>query len=281
MGLVIYIDRLLLLNTLVNYLLLSATARLTGETSSRPRRWLSATLGGCYVLTVFLPEQQFWNMITLKLLCAGNMAAICFGFRRQLLRQWLLLLAISALYGGAVLLIETLLGGSVTLIRGVAYYPVSFSALLITALGLWLLFSTVLARLGGHSGGDLVAVELCLLGMSVHCTALLDTGNSLRDPISGNPALIVDWSVLHTLLSLAPEHLPADATVAMMQLKTCYPQLALRLLPCKTAIGRSLMIGLRCQSVRINGQLQPGALIAIAAEDVSDGGAYQALTGGI
>ena len=160
--LVIYVDRLLALNTLVNYLLLSAAARLGGETAPQLRRWLAAALGGCYALVVLLPGCSSLGMLSLKLLCAAVMAAVCFGLQPRLPRQWLLLLLLSALYGGAVLLVETLLGGSVTLIRGVAYYPVSFPALALTGAGLWLLFSTILARMGAHSGGELVPVTLSL-----------------------------------------------------------------------------------------------------------------------
>ncbi len=277
---VIYVDRLLTLNALVNYLLLSATAQLTGETAPRLRRWIAAALGACYALVILLPEQRFWSMLSLKLLCAAVMAAICFGIRPRLLRQWMLLLVVSALYGGVVLLVETLLGGSVTLIHGVAYYPVSFSALLLTALGLWLLFSTLLARLGSHSGGDLVKAEICLQSVTVRCTALRDTGNSLRDPVSGDPALVVDWAVLRPLLPQAPAQLPADPVAALTLLQVCCPQLPLRLLPFKTVSGSSLLVSFRCHSIHIDGQAQPGALAAIAAGSISDGGAYQALTGG-
>lgn len=276
---VIYVDRFLALNTLVNYLLLSATARLSGESCARSRRWIAAALGGCYALAVLLPKGSVLGMLSLKLLCAAGMAAICFGLRRRLLRQWLLLLTLSALYGGTVLLIETLLGGSVTIIRGAAYYPVSFTALILTGVGLWLLFSTVLARIGSHSGGELVPVTITLRGNTLRCTALRDTGNSLCDPVSGHPALVIDWAALRPLLAHAPQQLPSDPIEAMTALQQIGH--SVRLLPCKTVSGSGLLPALRCDTIVVDGQAQPGALAAIAAGRVSDGGAYQALTGGI
>lgn len=276
---VIYVDRLLALNTLVNYLLLSAAAGLTGETAARWRRWTAAALGACYALIVLLPDCPWMGMLSLKLLCAAVMAAVCFGFRRRLLRHWVLLLVLGALYGGAVLLIETLLGGSVTIVNGAAYYPVSFTALALTGVGLWLLFSTVLARMGSHSGGDLASVTLRMGDRSIDCKALRDTGNSLRDPVSGDPALVVDWQTLRRLLPGAPMHLPTDPIAAMALLRD-YSK-TVRLLPCKTVGGSGLLPALRCTEITIDGNPQPGALAAIAADGVSDGGAYQALTGGI
>ena len=188
----VYIDQLLALNTLVNYLLLSAAGRLGGEAATRPRRLAGAALGACYALVVLLPGWRVWGMLSLKLLCAAAMTAAAFGLSPRLPRQWLLVLALSALYGGAVLAVETLLGGAVTMINGAAYYPVSFRTLVLTAGGVWLLFATVLARLGAHSGGDLAALTLSLDGRSTTVQALRDTGNSLCDPISGLPVPVVE-----------------------------------------------------------------------------------------
>ena len=273
-AMTIYIDRILTLNALVNYLLLSTTARMCGDVASQLRRCLAAGLGACYALVVLLPGGHFWGMLSLKLLCAGGMVLVCFG-RRRMLRNWLLLLAVSALYGGAVLALETLLGGSVTVLGGVAYYPVHFPALIGTGVALWLLFSTVLTRLGGHSGGDLATLTLTLEGRTVTCTALRDTGNTLCDPVSGYPVPVVDWQTLHQLLPNAPPDLPEDPVAAMALLHARG-----RLLPCKTVSGTGLLPALRCDRVSIDGTRQAGTIVAVAAGSVSDGGAYHALIGG-
>ena len=52
---VIYIDTLFLLNTLVDYLLLLASARVAGEPLRRGRFALGAVLGGLYACAIFLP----------------------------------------------------------------------------------------------------------------------------------------------------------------------------------------------------------------------------------
>lgn len=278
---VIYVDRLLALNALVNYLLLSAAAHLGGETCIRWRQALAAALGALYALAVLLPGCRTLGMLGLKLLCAGAMAAVAFGLSPRLLRQWLLLLVLSALYGGVVLAVQTLLGGSVTLIGGVAYYPVHMRVLLLTAALLWLLFQTVLARLGAHSGGDLIPVQLTIGGRCAQLCALRDTGNSLCDPLSGQPVLIVEWAVLRPLLPGAPAALPGDPVAALEALRRLCPALRLRLLPYRTVARQGLLLAVRCDSIRLNGHAAPSPLAAISCTPVSDGGAYHALTGGI
>ena len=277
----VYIDQLLALNTLVNYLLLSAAGRLGGEAATRPRRLAGAALGACYALVVLLPGWRVWGMLSLKLLCAAAMTAAAFGLSPRLPRQWLLVLALSALYGGAVLAVETLLGGAVTMINGAAYYPVSFRTLVLTAGGVWLLFATVLARLGAHSGGDLAALTLSLDGRSVTVQALRDTGNSLCDPISGLPVPVIEWAALRPLLPAAPAQLPDDPVAVLEILRACCPSLRLRLLPYRAVGGAGMLPALRCDRVLIDGRPAPGALAAISTAPVSDGGAFHALTGGI
>ena len=90
---------------------------------------------------------------------------------------------------------------------------------------------------------------------------------------------MVDWQTLRPLLPGAPRTLPQDP-VAAMELLRPYAK-ALRLLPCKTVGGSGILPALRCDAITVAGQPQPGALAAIAAVRISDGGAYQALTGGI
>lgn len=279
---VVYVDQLLALNALINYLLLSAATALSGEHSTRIRRALAAGLGAAYALAVLMPNCRTLGMLSLKLLCAAAMVAVAFGITHRLLRQWLMVLALSALYGGVVLAVETLTGNAVTMIGGVAYYHVSFRVLVITAGLLWLPFATVFARLAAHGGGDLVPVTLTLRGRSVACTALRDTGNSLCDPVSGRRVLIVEWDTFRRLLPDAPAALPADPVAAMQTLHGLSPELRLRLLPYRTVgAANGLLPAVQCSRIVLDGRTLPGALAAISVNPVSDGGSYHALTGGI
>ena len=56
---VIYVDTLFLLNAMVDYLLLLASARLAGEPLARLRFLLGAVLGGLYAVAIFLPGLSF------------------------------------------------------------------------------------------------------------------------------------------------------------------------------------------------------------------------------
>jgi len=57
---VVYVDSVFVLNTVMDYLLLLSTARLTGVPLRRRRYLLAALAGGVYAVAVFLPGGGFW-----------------------------------------------------------------------------------------------------------------------------------------------------------------------------------------------------------------------------
>ena len=125
-------------------------------------------------------------------------------------------------------------------------------------------------------------VRIRLGDREVTLTALRDTGNSLRDPITGQRVLVAQWDAAEKLLPVAQarEELesPADA---MERLREIAPQLRFRLIPYRT-VGSSagLMLAVRCDQVTAGGQ-ELGKLVAFSPVTFSENGTYQALAGGI
>ena len=67
----------------------------------------------------------------------------------------------------------------------------------------------------GRAGQQYVPVAICYEGRCVSLMALVDTGNTLRDPVTGQSVLVADALCARTLLGLTVEQLrhPAE-TVA-------------------------------------------------------------------
>ena len=110
-------------------------------------------------------------------------------------------------------------------------------------------------------------------------TALRDSGNTLCDPISGAQVLTVYWQAARRLfpaeLSLTAEDFAAPATLAL-RLQAEAP----RLIPYRAVGIRSgLLLALPCE-ITI-GKETKLSLVAFSPTPVSDGGAYDALTGGV
>ena len=119
-------------------------------------------------------------------------------------------------------------------------------------------------------GRDLIPVELTYGAQTVRLTALRDTGNSLRDPITGKPVLIVGADIAEKLTGLSPAAL-RDPVRTMGSLP------GLRLIPYRTVGNTGFLLALRIPSVKI-GNRQGSALVAFSPHILGSG--YQALTGG-
>ena len=106
-------------------------------------------------------------------------------------------------------------------------------------------------------------------------TALQDTGNTLCDPVTGRPVLVVGVEIAQQLTGLTQQQLrcPVEAIAEA-------PLPGLRLIPYR-AVGQpsGLLLALRLQDVRI-GNWKGSSLVAFAPDGLSREGAYQALTGG-
>ena len=279
---VIYVDELCLLNFLVNFLLLYATARLSGERARPGRLCLAAGLGAAYGAAALLPDWSWLSAGAVKLAAALGMCLLAFGGQRRLLRAAVLFLALSFSFGGAVYGLSLWENGSAqAFLHTSAGLRVLLSAGAL-CLGVFLLLFSRLARHGGLQR-DLLPVQLRLKGRDVTVTALLDTGNSLTDPLSGAPVLVADYEALLPLLppelrrSLRREDLTKPAVLMEQWTAT---GLRPRLIPYRT-VGQpgGVLLALRPDTAAV-GRRPVTLVAAFSPTPLSDGGTYRAVLGG-
>lgn len=198
---VVYIDALFLLNLVVNYLLLLSAARLAGEIIRRPRLALGAALGAAYAAAVFFPGMGFL-LHTLCKLGSGVLMLLCaFGGSRRLLRLTLVFFGVAAAFGGGILAIELLGGRGLTLRNGIFSSAMDLRLILLSAAGCYVLLTLVFRRVAKHSGParELRRAQLTLGGRQISLTALVDTGNTLTDPVTNRPVMVAEGEKLWAL----------------------------------------------------------------------------------
>ena len=133
----------------------------------------------------------------------------------------------------------------------------------------------VFLLLAGRSRRDRVPVVLRLGDRQVKVTALRDTGNTLRDPVSGTPVLILDGGTACRLTGLERAQLKTPVEVMRRP-----PFPGLRLIPYRAVgVADGLLLGMCLHSVRV-GSWKGSLTVAFAPEDFSENGEFQALTGG-
>lgn len=191
---VVYLDSVFLFNALLDYLLFLSTARLAGIPLRRRRYLLCGVLGGLYAAAVFLPGGGFLTETLVKAGVGLLLALIAFGRETHFLRLTLLTVAIACALAGTVLALGLLAGQHIPNARGIFYTNVNGKTLLLSASGVYLLLTVIFRAAAAHGiRGECLPVTVCLLGQTVALTALLDTGNSLRDT-AGEPVLTAELS---------------------------------------------------------------------------------------
>lgn len=252
----IYLDLLMLLNFLVDFLLILGTNRLCGYPPGVKRAALSALLGCIYAGLCLIPGFSFLGNFLWRMVCLFFMSCIAFGVTKSALRRGIVFFFLSMALGGAALLLNA---------RG--FWAIAGSA---GCVGL-------LCALGfRHKLGtqNFVPVELSYGGKRLCLTALQDTGNTLRDPVTGSDVLVVGADVAQSLTGLTPTQLRSP-----VEFMGAVP--GLRLIPYRTVgKGSGFLLALKIPNVRI-GNRRENKLVAFAPEGLHPEGAYQALTGGI
>ena len=253
----VYLDLVILLNFLVDGLLLMGANRLVGYPIGWKRAVWAAAFGGIYAGVCMLPDCRFLGNLLWRLVSLAAMSCIAYGWHPSALRR-----------GAVFVLLSMALGGiALGLGRG------GFLPLFLAAGGIALLCSVgIRAPIGAVKYQP---VELLWKGQRTKLTALVDTGNTLRDPITGNGVLVAGMNVgLRLGISREIINDPISGLTAAN-----IP--GARLIPYR-AVGKpgGMLLMLRLDEVRMGGRVI-SPMVAFAPEEIGRDGSYQALTGGV
>lgn len=254
----VYVDLVALLNFLIDFLLLLGANQLCGYPPVWHRMAIAAGAGGIYAGVCLLPGFRFLGNMLWKLVSMVVIIYIAFGLSKSAMRRGVIFALLSMALGGIAMAFGD--GGILSLIAAAVAIAVM----------------CVVGFRGRVAEKSYIPIELSYGGKCLRLTALQDTGNMLRDPITGRPILVICSEAAQKLTGLTLQQLQSP-----VQALTDADIPGLRLIPYK-AVGQpgGVLLALRLQRVKI-GKWEGNSLVAFAPSGLSDEGAYQALTGGI
>lgn len=239
------------LNFCVNGLLLLGTARMAGRRVSVLRLLLSSLLGAAYAVGCMTPDFRFLGTLHWRLVSLALMSFIAFGPQMKL---------------GCVFAVLTMALGGAALgaDRGKLWQ------LPLYAVGVYLLTRYAF----GPPGRRLLPVRLSGNGKQLRLTALADTGNELRDPITGQSVLVIGCEAAGQLTGLTRAQLRHP-----LETLTAAPLPGLRLIPYR-AVGAEggVLLAMSLPAVEVGSRRGPG-LVAFAPQEFGED--YQAIAGGM
>ncbi|MBE6602583.1 MAG: hypothetical protein E7637_08820 [Ruminococcaceae bacterium] len=241
----VYVDLYFLINLSMNFLCLMIGATLLHRTARRGRVLLAAAFGGGYALVALLVGSDGVVGLLLDILTVIGMCAIAFGTRKKGVRGLLRAAAV-------VWLTSMLLGGVMTaLYAGLNRLNLPLESLEDDGLSVWVFVAVsalagILTVKGGRWFGlsaktKSAILEVTLFGKTVRLRAMIDTGNLLRDPVSGRGVAVTELAAVEKLL---PKDLflackTGDATAYLSNHEKAK---RVRLIPANSAAGSALLL---------------------------------------
>jgi stage II sporulation protein GA (sporulation sigma-E factor processing peptidase) len=203
----VYIDILFFINLVINYFILLAVTNILHRKDKRLRLFLGACLGAVYSLFIFFPELSFLYSSVLKFIFSVAIVVVAYKFSSiiHLVKLVLAFYIVSIIFGGIIFAMWLFLSPPGMLMKnGVVYVDISPVVLILASAACYIIITLFARFLHKNNGLEAIyEVEVFLGNVSVKITALLDTGNSLTDSISGLPVIITEFDKIEKLIPKA------------------------------------------------------------------------------
>ena len=279
---IVYADVLFLINFIINAFLLHATAILGKYQRVAWRILFGAALGAIYAVCMFFPNLHLFYTLIFKLVFGSVLMALVFhpARVRDFLRLSGIFYTVSFLFGGAVFGVMLLTDAGVmsraVIQNGVLYFDlpagVLFGTVSVCLAAVWVFKKTAALRLQRQSLYR--DITITYEGKQVLLRALVDTGNTLTDPLTLTPVMIAELDALRTLLPPCPTFSVEELSVGTMATR-------LRVIPF-TSLGtkHGLLLGFRPDSVTIApNEVRYDVVVGLYEHTLSEDHSYNALVG--
>lgn len=201
----VYVDILIMTNFIADYFLLLLTAFLSAIQAKRLRIFIGAAAASLSSLLIFAPELGAFLEFTVRLVVSLLIVLIAFGFSnpRRYIKSVIIFYASNVILAGGAILLWSLFRPEGLIIRnGAVFYSISPVILVLTTASVYLLSLLVTKIISSRrSRGREYSVILQFEGRSAEVKGIVDSGNMLRDVLSGTPVIVCDYDKIRSLLT--------------------------------------------------------------------------------
>lgn len=260
---VIYLEYLFLENFLTGGLLLFLTAKLSGDSPGKLRILLGSTAAGAGGFTIFIPVSGVWGAV-IRIGLTFLICTITFGLKPvRLLKRAAVFLALTFLSGGAAMAFSLWQQIPAVSGNGALYMqPLTYGRLICLSIPAFALTCAFVRLMRERRMDTITKGKVCLtIKEKVYSfEALVDSGNSLREPFTGRPVALVDRK--------GAERLPFNLEKAEDDESISDRYVTIPFKAVGTDSG--LLHGIRTDSLSFRGKEHRGAVIAFYDGDFGD-----------
>lgn len=277
----VYIDVLLCVNLIINYFILLAVAKYTKIVPKQFRIIFGSIFGAICSLIIFLPEIHFIINLLIKILIAAIIVLITFGLhnKKSFLKNIGVFFFISFCFCGVMIALWFVFTPKGMVIHNsVVYFNISPIIMIVSSVICYFVLRLV-SRL---SGRETPALEICKIkiinnGTFAEFYGKVDTGNTLTEPFSHAPVIVVDRE---TALSVSPTQIKdyMMATVTKNQEEPdALTMKNIRFIPFNSIGGEGILPAFIPEEIYINNELYTNNLYVALCNDGRLNGSCKAM----
>lgn len=208
LRLYIYAEYLLIENFIINYIILYVTKRFTRTDTSNIRLILSALFGAIYTLLVFVPKLHFLANFIAKISVSVLLIIIAFNPAKykKFLKLFATFYTVSFVFAGGSFALFYLTNSRVYFGKGIFYIRdingfnsrFLIIGIIVSLLFFKIAFQFIFSKLSKQN--MYINLTVKLQNKRTKLKGLVDTGNSLMDPVTNIPVIVVEFTAIKEIL---------------------------------------------------------------------------------
>lgn len=289
----IYIDVVLIENLIMNFIILLATGLILKEKIKTIRLLLASLLGAIYSVISYMSILEIYSSMILKIILSIVMIYIAFNPQtmKKMWKDILIFYLTSFVFGGAAFALIYIVKPQDILMKNGLFlgtYPLKTIVLgaIIAFIIIIAAFTVVKTKI---TKKDMFCeIEIGINGEKIETTAMLDTGNLLKEPITNTPVIVLEHTLLYDcipkeILNHLDELLGGEFSNIPEEIKEEYIS-KLKFIPF-SSLGKQngMLLGMKAEYIKIKGidkeEEKKNVIVGIYNKSLTKRGEYRALMG--
>ena len=285
----IYIDVVLIENVIMNYIILYATGVIYKAKLKNIRLIFSSVIGAIYAILSYAQILEIYTGLILKIILSTSMVYIALNAQnlKTLIKQVIIFYLTSFIFGGVSFALLYFIKPQNILMKNGIYigaYPIKIVFLggIVGFVIIRIAFKIIKGKI---SKKELMCkIKIKVLNKTLETTAMIDTGNLLKEPITGAPVIVIEKQAMQeiipgNILNNMDKILKGESQDDLGELYT-----KLRIIPF-SSLGKAngMLLGIKPDEVWLETEQEEicvqNSMIGIYDANLTKNGLYNALIG--
>ncbi|MGL5642316.1 MAG: sigma-E processing peptidase SpoIIGA [Paraclostridium sp.] len=259
----VYVEYYAIENLLINYIIISCTAILTKNYTTKKKKWSGAIVGMIYSIAYLFPNLSLMFTLPMKILIILVVTKITFEY--QTLKEYIRILF-------AFYFVNIFIAGSsffIIYFTGTTHMTISFIILVSYISGIILKYIYNDIKELKYMSSMKKDIRVCINKNEVELKALIDTGNLLKDPITKQEVVIISANKLYEILPKEFQQLDfknINITTVNQIIEEIDENISyrIRLIPVKQINDENLVVGIKSDYVQVDGHNIPNVILGLS-----------------